>query len=291
MGPSPHGKQQSGELCEMKKHLSTIILVLVLLAGLSLLLYPTVSNRWNLNHTSRAISDYNAAVEKIDTSVIDEMWDAAVAYNHDLGSGKIDPLFNEEDRQHYDELLDASDLGIMGYVEIPSLNISLPIYHGTDDAVLMVGIGHVDWSSLPTGGENTHCVISGHRGLTSARLFTDIDKLVEGDLFMLNVLDRVMTYEVDQILIVLPEELDAVKIRKGEDLCTLVTCTPYGINSHRLLVRGHRVENLAGEIRVTADALQIRPVIVAPFVAIPILLALLLFLLLDKRKPDQEDPM
>lgn len=273
----------------MKKHLSTIILLLILVAGLSLLLYPTVANRWNLNHTTRAIANYNSIIEKTDTTAIDAMWDKAVKYNRDLSLGVIDPLYDEADGQYYSELLDASGTGVMGYVDIPSVNITLPVYHGTDESVLMVGVGHIDWSSLPTGGENTHCVLSGHRGLTSARLFTDIDKLVVGDLFMLNVLDKELTYEVDQILIVLPEELNEVKIQKGEDLCTLVTCTPYGVNSHRLLVRGHRVKNLAGDIRVTADAVQIRPVIVAPFVAIPILIVLLLLLLFDTGKKKKED--
>ena len=266
----------------MKKNFSNIILLVILLAGLSLLLYPTISNKWNLNHTTRAIYSYDSVVGKTDTSEIDAMWDAAVAYNQELSSGKIDPLYNEADIQRYHELLDASGLGIMGYIEIPRVNITLPVYHGTEETVLMVGVGHIDWSSLPTGGESTHCVVSGHRGLTSARLFTDIDQLIVGDLFMLNVLDRVLTYEVDQILIVLPEELDAVKIQPGEDLCTLVTCTPYGVNSHRLLIRGHRVENeIVHNIRVTADALQIRPVMVAPFVAAPILLVLLIMMLVD----------
>lgn len=289
MGLRPHGRQQPGELCEMKKHLSTIILILILLAGLSLLLYPTVSNWWNLNHTTRAISSYNAVIEEADTSTIDTMWDEAVEYNRLLAGGKIDPLYDEAVRARYKELLDASGLGIMGYIEIPSVNITLPIYHGTDESVLMVGIGHIDWSSLPTGGTSTHCVISGHRGLTSAKLFTDIDRLVEGDIFLLNVLNKEMTYEVDQILIVLPEELEATRIEPGQDLVTLVTCTPYGVNSHRLLVRGHRIENRLRDIRVTADAVQIRPVVVAPFVAAPILLVLLVLLFVDKRTKDDYD--
>lgn len=273
----------------MKKNFSTIILLVILLAGLSLLLYPTVSNKWNLNHTTRAISTYNSVVEKVDVREINALWDAAVEYNRELSEGKIDPLYTDKDIELYKSLLDASGLGIMGYIEIPSLNLSLPVYHGTDEAVLMVGVGHIEWSSLPTGGESTHCVLSGHRGLASARLFTDLDRLVEGDLFMLNVLNKELTYEIDQILIVLPEELEAVKIQKGEDLCTLVTCTPYGVNSHRLLIRGHRVANLAGEIRVNADAVQIRPVVVAPFVAVPMLLALLIVLFMDKGKPYNDD--
>lgn len=179
----------------------------------------------------------------------------------------------------------------MGYVEVPSINVELPLYHGTSDPVLQVAIGHLEWSSLPTGGESTHCVVSGHRGLPSARLFTDLDKLVVGDYFMLHVLDETLTYEVDQIRIVEPYELDELRIQEGKDLCTLVTCTPYGINSHRLLVRGHRVENLeeAVAVRVTADALVVEKLVVAPFVLAPILLLMLVWLLLatPKRKKNR----
>ena len=169
----------------------------------------------------------------------------------------------------------------MGYIEIPAIGVALPIYHGTEDTVLQIAIGHIEGSSLPVGGPGTHCVVSGHRGLPSAKLFTDLDKLVEGDTFMLRVLDEVLTYEVDQIHIVEPREVELLEIEEGQDLCTLVTCTPYGINSHRLLVRGHRIENQesAASIRVTADAMQIEPILVAPAVAAPILLILLIVLL------------
>ena len=174
----------------------------------------------------------------------------------------------------------------MGYIEIPGINCSLPIYHGTDESVLQIAVGHISWSSLPTGGESTHCVLSGHRGLPSAKLFTNLDKLTEGSVFMLRVLDEVLTYEVDRILVVLPDEVDALQIVEGEDLCTLVTCTPYGINSHRLLVRGHRIENIeaARTARVTADAIQVEPLIVAPAVAVPFLLLLVILLLVKPRK-------
>ena len=173
----------------------------------------------------------------------------------------------------------------MGYIELPSIDCSLPIYHGTEESVLQIAIGHLEWSSLPVGGESTHCVLSGHRGLPSAKLFTNLDKLQEGDVFLLRVLDEVLTYEVDQILIVEPQEIAALQITEGEDLCTLVTCTPYGINTHRLLVRGHRIENApeARLVRVTADAVQIEPLLVAPIVALPMLLLLLILLLLPKR--------
>lgn len=191
-----------------------------------------------------------------------------------------------------------SGLGVMGYIEIPSIDCALPIYHGTEESVLQIAVGHLEWSSLPVGGESTHCVLSGHRGLPSAKLFTNLDKLQTGDIFMLRVLDNVLTYEVDQILIVKPQETGALRIEKGKDYCTLVTCTPYGINTHRLLVRGHRIDNIeeAKTVRVTADAIQIEPLLVAPVVAIPILLLLLILLLLPKKprkkhggEADEED--
>ena len=183
-------------------------------------------------------------------------------------------------------MLDISDNGIMGYIEIPSIKCSLPIYHGVDEAVLQIAVGHIEWTSLPVGGESTHCVLSGHRGLPSAKLFTNLDQLVVGDIFIMRVLDETLTYEVDQIRIVEPQDVEALKIVPGEDLCTLVTCTPYGVNTHRLLVRGHRVENQtdAAMIYVTADAMQIEPVLVAPIVATPMLLLLLVWLMIRYRK-------
>lgn len=193
---------------------------------------------------------------------------------------------SEEDKGAYDTLLDISGTGVMGYIEIPTINISLPVYHGTEDAVLQIAVGHLEWSSLPVGGEDTHCVLSGHRGLPSAKLFTNLDKLVVGDKFVMRVLDEVLTYEVDQILIVEPTDVSTLMIEAGKDLCTLVTCTPYGINSHQLLVRGHRIENQeeAQAIRVTSDAIQIGPLIVAPAVALPMLLVLLMILLVSGGK-------
>ena len=191
----------------------------------------------------------------------------------------------DEERAQYESLLNVSGNGIIGYIEIPSINCSLPIYHGTDEAILQIAVGHIEGTSLPVGGSGTHCVLSGHRGLPSARLFTDLDKMVIGDTFLMRVLDETLTYEVDQIRIVLPYELDALEIEEGKDYCTLVTCTPYGVNSHRLLVRGHRIENQeeAQAIRITADAMQIEPLLVAPIVAIPMLLILLVILLLPKK--------
>ncbi|MGI6316864.1 MAG: class C sortase [Christensenellales bacterium] len=263
----------------------TIALLFVLLAGLSLLLYPSVSDYWNSFHRSRAIASYAEKVAEIDDDAYGQMWEDARAYNRSLVGKTERYRMTEEERAEYQKLLNVSGNGIIGYIEIPAIRCSLPVYHGTDEAVLQIAVGHIEGSSLPVGGENTHCVISGHRGLPSARLFTDLDKMVVGDTFVLRVLNEVLTYEVDQIRIVLPNELDDLKIEAGKDYFTLVTCTPYGINTHRLLVRGHRVENQAEAriVRVTADALQVEPLLVAPFVAIPLLLLLFIILLLPKR--------
>lgn len=271
----------------MKKgHLSTIILILVFLVGLSLLLYPSVSDYWNSLHQSRAIAKYVEQVSDLDNDLYEQLWAAAQDYNQTL-PGKSDRYeMTEEEREQYEGLLNVSGNGIIGYIEIPRIGCSLPIYHGTDEAVLQIAVGHIEGTSLPVGGEGTHCVLSGHRGLPSAKLFTDLDKLEEGDTFMLRILDETLTYAVDQILIVEPQEVDALSIEEGKDYCTLVTCTPYGINTHRLLVRGHRVENQeeAEAIRITADAMQIESAVVAPMVAVPLLLLLLFILLVTTRK-------
>ena len=273
----------------MRKHLSTIMFILVFLTGFSLLLYPTVSDYWNSVHQSRAIVEYVQEVSDIDRARYEQMWAEAQAYNQTLPERENRYVLSEAERAEYESLLNISGSGIMGYIEIPKIGCSLPICHGTEESVLQTAIGHMEGTSLPVGGAGTHCVLSGHRGLPSARLFTDLDKLAEGDTFLLRVLDETLTYEVDQILIILPHELDALEIKADRDVCTLVTCTPYGINTHRLLVRGHRVENLADapSIRVTADAMQIEPVIVAPLVAAPMLLLLMLWLALCDRKKNR----
>ena len=270
----------------MRKHLSTIVLLFILLIGLSLLLYPTVSDYWNSFHQTRAIATYAENVAKLDNDHYDRLWEDARAYNRTLGLRSNPYYLSEEQKAEYERLLDVSGLGVMGYIEIPQIDVSLPIYHGTEESVLQIAVGHLEWTSLPVGGESTHCVLSGHRGLPSAKLFTNLDKLREGDTFLLRVLDEVLTYEVDQILIVEPQEVAALQIEEGKDYCTLVTCTPYGINTHRLLVRGHRIDNMeeAKTIRVTADAVQIEPLLVAPIVAIPMLLILLVLLLLPRRR-------
>ena len=270
----------------MRKHLSTIVLVILLLIGLSLLLYPTVSDYWNSFHQTRAIATYAENVAALDNASYDAIWDAARAYNRNLLNRSNSFLLSQEQKAEYESLLDISGQGVMGYIEIPEIDVSLPIYHGTEDPVLQVAVGHLEWTSLPVGGESTHCVLSGHRGLPSAKLFTDLDKLREGDTFLLRVLDEILTYEVDQILIVEPQDTAALEIVEGQDYCTLVTCTPYGINTHRLLVRGHRIDNIeeVKTVRVTADAVQLEPMLVAPVVAIPMLLILLILLLLPRRR-------
>ena len=268
-----------------KGNFSTFILVLILLTGLSLLLYPSVSNYWNSLHQTKAIAKYAEDVVNLDNDTYDQLWQDAASYNQSLLTRSNTYLLSDEQKAEYDRLLDVSGLGVMGYIEIPSIDCSLPIYHGTEESVLQIAVGHLEWSSLPVGGESTHCVLSGHRGLPSAKLFTNLDKLQTGDIFMLRILDDVLTYEVDQILIVEPQETGALRIEEGKDYCTLVTCTPYGINTHRLLVRGHRIDNIeeAKTVRVTADAIQIEPLLVAPIVAIPILLLLMILLLLPKQ--------
>ena len=277
----------------MKKHISTVILVLIFLAGVSLLLYPTVSDYWNTLHASAAVTSYAQQVSSLDEERYSEMLSAARAYNQSL-SGRDNPyVLPAEQRAQYESLLNLDGSGIMGYIEIPNIDLSLPIYHGTDEAVLQVAVGHLDWTSLPVGGESTHCVLSGHRGLPSAKLFTNLDKLAVGDTFVIRTLDEVLTYEVTKILIVEPTETEALTIQPGEDLCTLVTCTPYGINTHRLLVCGRRTDNApaAKTIRVVSDAVQIEPMLVAPVLAAPILLILVILLLSGggkRRKKDEE---
>ena len=269
-----------------KGNFTTLLLILVLLAGLSLLLYPSVSDYWNSFHKTRAIAAYAEEVANLNQDQYDEIWAAAESYNASLTDRVNAYLLSDAQKEEYQQLLNVSGLGVMGYIEIPEIDVSLPIYHGTEDSVLQVAVGHLEWTSLPVGGESTHCVLSGHRGLPSAKLFTNLDKLREGDIFLLRVLDEILTYEVDQILIVEPQDTAALEIVEGQDYCTLVTCTPYGINTHRLLVRGHRIDNIeeGKTMRVTADAVQLEPMLVAPVVAIPMLLILLILLLLPRRR-------
>ena len=269
----------------VKKNISTIILLLIFFVGLSLLLYPTISDYWNSFHQSRAIATYAEAVAELDDEDYEKMWQEAEAYNQKLSNQPNRWNLTEEEEEEYNRILDIGGTGIMGYIEIPEIKVSLPIYHGTDEGVLQIAVGHIPGSSLPVGGIGTHSVVSGHRGLPSAKLFTNLDELDEGDVFMIRVLDETLTYEVDKISIVEPDDLTGLEIDPELDLCTLVTCTPYGVNSHRLLVRGHRIPNLEDDsIRVTADAMQVDRLIVASAIAVPILLILIIWVLVHYRK-------
>ncbi len=278
----------------MKKgSFSTILLVILLVAGLSLLLYPSFSDYWNSKRQTEAIASYSQQIAAIDDDKYVEIWSNAIAYNQNLLNRENDYTLTEDQKAAYMEQLHVNSANTMGFIEIPCIDCRLPIYHGTADTVLQIGIGHLDWTSLPTGGPSTHCVLSGHRGLPSAKLFTDLDEMDEGDIFILNILDETLTYQVDQIKIVLPYETEDLLITEGEDYCTLVTCTPYGVNSHRLLVRGVRTDNLeeAVTVRVTADAVQIEPIIVAPLLAVPVLLILFIALLLPKPKKNRRNDL
>ena len=278
----------------MKKNRSTIILILIFLVGLSVMLYPTVSDYINQKNQSRAVASYSEEVENLSDVDYQAYFDAADDYNRRLAETP-DAFYRPEQVSGYTDTLDVSGTGIMGYITIPKIGVELPIYHGTSDGVLQVAAGHLEGSSLPVGGAGTHAVISAHRGLPSAKLFTNLDELEVGDTFTITVLDRVLTYEVDQVSIVLPTETDLLQPVEGKDYVTLMTCTPYGINTHRLLVRGKRIENAENQkhIRVTADALRIEPIIVAPALAVPMLLVMLVVMLavphLRKRKNQREE--
>ena len=264
--------------------ISTAILVVLLLVGLSVMLYPTVSDWWNSRVQTRAIATYNQSVEQMDTGDKERLLMEAHSYNATL-SHLTAPFTNWEDAGNYGKILDISGTGIMGYISIPKIQVELPIYHGTSAEVLNVAVGHLQGSSFPVGGENTHAVISPHRGLPSAKLFSDLDQLVEGDTFTVTILDEVLTYEVEKIFIVKPDELDKLAIIPGGDYVTLMTCTPYGVNSHRLLVRAHRVDTVyPHNVKVAADAVQLDSMSVVPFIAAPLFVGLLVFWIVSSRQ-------
>ena len=279
----------------MKKHLTTLLLIVIFIAGLCILLYPSVSDYWNSMVQSKAIVDYEAALSNLTQKDYTDAFEAAYAYNAalrevDFPLMYFDKLDEREDLQKYEDILNINGNGIMGYISIPEIKVELPIYHGTSASVLNVAAGHLEGTSLPVGGESTHCVLSAHRGLPSAKLFTDLDELVVGDVFTITVLDQVLTYEVDQIKIVEPNEVDDLYVVEGEDYCTLVTCTPYGINTHRLLVRGTRIETVEEKptIYVPSDGFLIDELIIAPVLAVPMLMVLLVFLMVRYRKKSGE---
>ena len=271
-----------------RKHISTIFIILIFLVGLGFISYPTVSNLWNQAHQSRAIATYSKQVEKLDDSENKKMLKAARKYNKSLLKKSDHWKLSKKDKKKYESLLDVSGTGIMGYIEVPKIDCSLPIYHGTDEGALQIAIGHLEGSSLPVGGKSTHCVLSGHRGLPSARLFTDLDQMEEGDIFILNILGRKLAYEVDQIKVVLPEEMSDLESEEGKDLCTLVTCTPYGINTHRLLVRGHRTEYVEKKVEEEQKEVQTKKtdirLMIAGGAGVLILLIIIIVIVIKRRR-------
>lgn len=244
----------------------TAVIVAMGLAGMGMLLYPTVSDWWNTTQQVNAIAEYDHVVKEMDTAQIDDALHAAEQYNAWLAQRGMALKLSPEETKDYDSLLNISGDGIMGVIEIPKINVTLPIFHGTSEEALSEAVGHIAGTSLPVGGPGTHCCLSGHRGLPSARLFTDLTSMEMGDKFVLLVLNRTMTYEVDDVRTVLPDEVDSLTIDAAQDYVTLVTCTPYGVNTHRLLVRGHRIPNDPEDVRLLADAVQIK----TPFVAMGI---------------------
>ncbi len=269
----------------MKRHMTTIMLFVVLFAGLALLLYPSIADYYNSFHQSRAVAHYSESLVLDEGEDYEDEWAAARAYNERLlKQSTVERLImTDEERREYDSILNIGGNGILGVIEIPEIAVMLPLYHSTSSTILQVAVGHIEGTSLPTGGPSTHAAFSAHRGLPSAKLFTNLDQLVPGDVFTLRVLDEVLTYEIYNIEIVLPHQVESLQIIEGEDLCTLVTCTPYGINSHRLLVHGKRIETSLAHLsaHITADALQIEPLIVMPVVAAPMILVLLIIMLIS----------
>lgn len=248
-GSDRSGRSKAGK----GKYVPTWVFIVAIVAGLALIVYPSFSDWWNQQHQTRAIAGYVKTTNNMPVKSREQMLAEAEVYNEKLYEDPTGFVLTDEEEKEYERVLDVTGTGIMGYVTIPSIDVYLPIYHGTDPAVLQIAAGHIAGSSFPVGGENTHCVITGHTGLPSAKLFSGLSKLKKGDHFMLETLDQTLTYEVDQIKTVLPSEIDDLQIVKGKDLCTLVTCTPYGINTHRLLVRGHRVANEEKEYQTARE--------------------------------------
>ena len=305
-------KTEAKEKNWLQRNLVNLVISLVFLVGLGLLIYPTLADYWNSFHQTRAIMSYASEVAKIDTAQYDKLIQYAQMYNRKISDGGILWRMSPEQRVEYERALDFAGNGNMGYINIEKIGVMLPIYHGTSESVLQTSIGHIEGTSLPVGcsswqvkttgeevrdaagnltmlthstgmvtdpTEGSHCVLSGHRGLPSAKLFSDLDKLVEGDTFTLNILNETLTYQVDQIRVVEPTDLTELQVEPGKDYCTLVTCTPYGINTHRLLVRGHRVANAQGDVKVVADALQVETLYIIPFIGIPIIVLLVVMML------------
>lgn len=268
----------------IKKNLLTVVMSAAMLVGIALLLYPSVANYWNSFHQTRAIAGYTEVVTSMSKDDYESILESAREYNKGLAETGMRWNMSDAEREEYSRQLAVEGTEVMGYISIPKFHVRCPIYHGTDEAILQVAVGHLESSSLPIGGESTHSLISGHRGLPSARLFTDIVKMKEGDTWTITVLNETITYECDQIRVVLPDDLSDLTIEEGKDLCTLITCTPYGINTHRLLVRGHRVPNANGTASITADGIQIEPIFIAPFIAVPVIILLIILLIVSTRR-------
>ncbi|MCR4637032.1 MAG: class C sortase [Butyrivibrio sp.] len=269
----------------IKKNLSTVFFAAVLIVGLCIFLYPSVSNYLNGLKQSKAIADYNTALDSMTPEDYSSFWQTAILYNEKLANGVMDFNLTDEEMEEYNTILDPTGTGIIGYLEIENIGVNLPIYHGVEESVLSVGIGHLPGTSFPTGTASTHTVLSGHRGLPSAELLTNLDQMIEGDTFLLHIMDQVFAYEVDSINIVLPNETESLYIYDGEDYVTLVTCTPYGVNTHRLLVRGKRVDyNQEERLIITADATMYSTLTVAIFIAVPILLVIFIVFMIRTSK-------
>ena len=289
------GRAPQNGIGKKKSHrVSNTILVLILLAGVAIAGYPMFSEYWNSMHQSRAIMGYAERVAELSNDEYVSVWEDALEYNRRLSSDPNPWAMTDEDIDEYERQLNVDGTGNMGFISIPKIDVNLPVYHGTSDAVLQTSIGHIDGTSLPSGSIHpdpdqydkvefaSHSVLSGHRGLPSAKLFSDLDAMEEGDVFYLTILDQTLTYQVDKITVIVPEDSSELALFPGKDYCTLMTCTPYGINTHRLLVRGVRVENDKEllDVRVTADALKIEPLYVVPFIAGPVLLLMILWVVL-----------
>ena len=273
----------------MRAHKTVLLLTAGFLIGISVLLYPSFSSYWNAKTQSRAIVDYESVLEYLEPEDYSAIFQAAYDYNEALSALEY-PLVNYKEVPGYYEALKIEGTSIIGYVKIDKIGVELPIYHGTSDEVLNIGVGHLEGSSLPVGGESTHSVMSAHRGLPSAKLFTDLDRIEPGDTFCITVLDQVLTYQVDQVKVITPKEIEDLQIVEGKDYCTLFTCTPYGINTHRLLVRGIRIETITEKpvIYVANEAFRIEPLLVTPAVASPMLLVFLIHLMVKYREPPKK---
>ncbi len=274
----PAAKKATGRK-KRRISLSTLIPIIFMVVGACVVAYPTFSDWWNSYHQSRAIATYVSAVEQTDPEAIDRMFEEAHAYNQRLLSKPNRYTMTEAEKKEYESILDLTGTGVIGYIQINCIGVNLPIYHGVAESVLQVAIGHIEGTSLPVGGPTTHAAVSGHRGLPSAKLFTDLDKLVEGDTFTITVLNETLTYQVDQIRIVEPQDLSDLNFFRDQDYVTLITCTPYGINTHRMLVRGHRIDNISGAIAIPAEAVQIPNYVAIPAVGIPMLFVFLIGML------------